>query len=373
MLIHYNNQHNESKEQKKKDTEMEFQAEIKELSEKIAKLKTNIETEEATKTAFILPFLKALGYDVFDPTIVVPEFTADIGTKKGEKVDYAILKDGKPLILIEAKHHTANLDNHNSQLLRYYTVTEAKFGILTNGIEYRFYTDLEDKNKMDSKPFFTINLENLKDKHVKELQQFAKDSLNVDQILNMAGKKKYINEIQNILKTEIKDPSDDFVRIFAKKLSEKTLTQNVMEEYRSLCKAAFSDIVNELVADKINSLQAGLKAEMSDIAPAEEKEAEIETTIEELEGYFIVKSILAEECPLSDITYRDNATYFNILYKNNSWKWICRLYLNGKQKYITFPTEDKKDEKLPIAKLEDIYSLKDKLKAVLNRYVVATK
>lgn len=168
---------------------MDFQTEIKELSDKISKQKPNIQTEEATKTAFILPFLKALGYDVFDPTVVVPEFTADIGAKKGEKVDYAIFKDGKPLILIEAKHYTANLDNHNSQLLRYYTVTEAKFGILTNGIEYRFYTDLDNQNKMDEKPFLIINLENLKDKHIKELEQFAKDALNIDQILSMAGRK----------------------------------------------------------------------------------------------------------------------------------------------------------------------------------------
>lgn len=348
---------------------MDFQTEVKELAERVAKLKPNIQTEESTKHSLIMPFLKTLGYDVFDPTIVVPEFTADIGTKKGEKVDYAILRDGKPLILIEAKHHTANLDNHNSQLLRYYTVTEAKFGILTNGIEYRFFTDLDETNKMDTKPFLTINLESLKEKHIKDLEQFAKDSMNIDQILNMAGRKKYINELQSIFKKEIKDPSDEFVKFFAKKMTDKMLTQAVVEEYRALCKTAFSDIVNELVSDKISSLQAGFKAEVDSIEEDQEtKQNDVVTTEEELEGYYIVKSILGEVCPIADITYRDNASYFNVLYKNNSWKWICRLYFNTKQKYISFPLEDKKDEKVAISKVEDIYSFKDRLKEIVERY-----
>lgn len=349
---------------------MDFQTEIKELADRVAKLKPNILTEEATKHSLIMPFLKTLGYDVFDPTVVVPEFTADIGQKKGEKVDYAILSDGKPIILIEAKHHTVNLDNHNSQLLRYYTVTEAKFGILTNGIEYRFFTDLDVVNKMDAKPFLTINFEALKDKHIKDLGQFAKESMNVDQILSMAGRKKYVSEIQSIFKSELKEPSDDFIKLFAKRMTDKMLTQSVLEEYKALCKLAFSDILNELVSDKISSLQAGFKAEVSS---AEEEQLDDEknaivTTEEELEGYYIVKSILGEVCPIADITYKDNASYFNVLYKNNTWKWICRLYFNSKQKYISFPLEDKKDEKIAISKVEDIYSFRDRLKEIVSRF-----
>lgn len=349
---------------------MDFATEIKELSNKVLTLKPNILTEESTKHSLIMPFLKTLGYDVFDPTVIVPEFTADIGSKKGEKVDYAILHDGKPIILIEAKHHTANLDNHNSQLLRYYTVTEAKFGILTNGIEYRFFTDLNITNKMDDKPFLTINLESLKDKHIKDLEQFAKDSMNIDQIISMAGRKKYVNELQSIFKKEIKDPSDEFVKFFAKKMTDKMLTQSVVEEYKALCRTAFSDIVNELVSDKISSLQAGFKAE---IDSTEEdhgtKQNDIITTEEELEGYYIVKSILSEFCPISDITYKDNASYFNVLYKNNTWKWICRLHFNTKQKYISFPIEDKKDEKISISKVEDIYTFRDRLKEIAQKYI----
>lgn len=350
---------------------MDFAVEIKQLSERIEKLKGNILTEEATKHSFVMPFLKALGYDIFDPTIIVPEFIADIGTKKGEKVDYAILKDGKPVILIEAKNHTLNLDNHNSQLLRYFTVTDARFGILTNGIEYRFFTDLEEKNKMDSKPFLIINLENLKDKHIRDLEQFAKDLLNVDQIMDMASKKKYTHEMQRLFKAEIKDPSDDFVRIFAKKFTDKPLTQSLIEDYRNLCKTAFSDIINDIVSDKISSLQAGFKAEIHELEKEEnehKKENEITTTQEELEGYYIVKSILAEITSVTDITCKDTASYFGVLYKNNSWKWICRLYFNSKQKYIAFPTEDKKEEKISLERIEDIYSFRDKLKGIVSKF-----
>jgi hypothetical protein len=118
-----------------------------------------IQTEEATKNAFILPFIGILGYDVFDPSEVVPEFTADVGTKKGEKVDYAIIRDKKVIMLFECKACDANLDeSHASQLYRYFSVTESRIGVLTNGILYRFYTDLEEPNKMDSKPFMELNI-----------------------------------------------------------------------------------------------------------------------------------------------------------------------------------------------------------------------
>jgi hypothetical protein len=140
---------------------MDLDIKLKQLAERIKTSKEIILTEEATKHSFIMPFLSALGYDVFDPTVIVPEFTADIGTKKGEKVDYAILQDGKPIIVIEAKNHTEKLDNHNNQLIRYFNVTDSKFAILTNGIEYRFFSDIEETNRMDKIPFLTVNLDSL--------------------------------------------------------------------------------------------------------------------------------------------------------------------------------------------------------------------
>lgn len=73
---------------------------VQEIASRAAKQIEHITTEEATKNAFVMPLVNALGYNVFDPTEVVPEFTADIGTKKSEKVDYAIMRDGEPSILM---------------------------------------------------------------------------------------------------------------------------------------------------------------------------------------------------------------------------------------------------------------------------------
>ena len=149
---------------------MDFKDQLKHLGDRVTKLKDQILTEEATKNAFIMPFINLIGYDIFDPIEVVPEYVADIGIKKGEKVDYAIIKAGKPIILIECKHWSADLNPHNSQLFRYFHTTEAKFGILTNGICFKFYTDLVVPNKMDEKPFFEFNIDQMKDNQVEKLK-----------------------------------------------------------------------------------------------------------------------------------------------------------------------------------------------------------
>jgi hypothetical protein len=117
---------------------MDFADTFKLLADRVNRLRDNIQTEEATKNALIMPFIQTLGYDVFNPLEVVPEYITDVGIKKGEKIDYAIFKDGHPAILIECKHWRENLDLHDGQLLRYFHVSKAKFGILTNGIVYRF-------------------------------------------------------------------------------------------------------------------------------------------------------------------------------------------------------------------------------------------
>jgi len=182
---------------------MDFIDKIRELSARIPKQMEYIQTEEATKIALIMPFIDALGYDIFDPTEVIPEFTADIGTKKGEKVDYAILMDGKPIILFECKSCGSELDNgHASQLYRYFSVTEARFGVLTNGISYQFYSDLDEQNKMDSKPFFEFNMLEIKEPFVEELKKFTKSTFDLDNILTTASELKYTREIERIIAEE---------------------------------------------------------------------------------------------------------------------------------------------------------------------------
>ncbi len=348
---------------------MEFIEKLKNLSQKINDLKNNVLTEEATKHSFIMPFISALGYDIFDPNIVVPEFVADISKKKNEKVDYAIMNNGEPLILIEAKSHTENLNDHATQLERYFTVTETRFAILTNGIEYRFYTDLEKTNKMDSVPFFSFNMLNLKERDFKELEKFKSTNFDINKILASAENKKYVNAIKNIFKDEVKEPSEDFIRIFATKLTAKPLRQNILEEFKIYVKTAFSEIITDMAQDKINSLKSKLSVEMSneEIEIEQEENNEIETTQEELQGFFIVKSILAEFIDLDRIYARDTKSYFGILLDDNNRKWICRLLFNTKQKYISFHIEDKQEEKFSIEKIEDIYKYKSQLHDVIIR------
>lgn len=349
---------------------MEFGQKIKDLAERIKSLRDSVQTEEATKHSFVMPFISMLGYDVFNPTIVVPEFTADIGKKKGEKVDYAIFQNGEPLILIEVKHHLENLDKHSSQLERYYTVTESKFGILTNGVEYRFYSDMEKQNKMDTKPFLVINMLDLKDRDIRELERFTIENLDIEKILNMANKQKYITQIKQIFKKESIEPSDEFAKFFAIKMTDRIKTQAVIEEFKGYIKTAFSDVVYDMAQDKINALKSRLSVEINENTTennTHEDSDGVITTEEEIEGYFIVKSILGDVVKLSRIVGRDTKSYFGILLDDNNRKWICRLRFNTSQKYISLHENDKEDTKYVISSLEDIYRFKDKLKSVVER------
>jgi hypothetical protein len=138
---------------------MDFKDSIKKLSEKVCILKDQIKTEEATKSAFVMPLIQILGYDLFDPTEVVPEFITDAGVVKNvEKVDYAIMKDKQPILIIECKHHLEKVDKHYTQTHKYFHLTKARFAILTNGVQYNFYTDIDAPNKMDEKPFLSFDI-----------------------------------------------------------------------------------------------------------------------------------------------------------------------------------------------------------------------
>jgi len=349
----------------------EFIEKAKELSQRISKLRESVVTEEATKHSFVMPFISLLGYDVFDPTVVVPEFTADISKKKNEKVDYAIMQDGEPIILIEVKTHSENLDNHATQLERYFTVTDTKFAILTNGVQYRFYSDLDHVNRMDKKPFLVINLDDQKERDLKKLHDFTKDQLDIDKIVNMASTQKYVMEIKKIFKEETVNPSDDLARMFASRITDKRLTQNILDDFKIHIKTAFSDIVYDMAQDKINSLKTKLTVEIDENEESSQEndidDKGIITTEDELEGFFIVKSILAETIELNRIAARDTKSYFGVLLDDNNRKWICRLHFNTKQKYIGLHIEDKQEEKVPLEKIEDIYQHKQTILDIINR------
>lgn len=357
---------------------MDFKDYIKQLGDRVVKLKDQIATEEATKNAFIMPFIQTLGYDVFNPTEVVPEFIADIGVKKGEKVDYAILKDGLPTILVECKHWAQKLDLHDNQLMRYFNVTKAKFAILTNGIKFKFYTDLVEPNIMDEKPFLEFDITEIKEQQVEELKKFHKSYFDVNNILSSASEMKYTGEIKSILSNELKSPSEEFVRFFAQKVYPKKITSNIIFQFSDLVKKSVQHLISDMITDRLKSAidkegEGIVITATSEVVTTEtdvaNKESNIETTAEELEGFFIVKSILRTVIASNRITYRDAQTYFAILLDDNNRKTICRLYMNGSKKYISTFDSTKKETKQEIPTLDDIYNFADQLKATVETYL----
>lgn len=352
---------------------MDFKDIVYSLVDRVNKLKDNLQTEEATKNALIMPFLQALGYDVFNPLEVAPEFTCDIGTKKGEKIDYAIMQNGEPVMLIECKHCIENLNLHNNQLLRYFNVSKAKFGILTNGIIYRFYTDLEKANVMDEKPFLEINLLDLKDTHIDELKKFHKSYFDVDNIMNTASELKYTNELKNIINTEFSNPSPEFVKLLAKQVYGGLMTPKVIEQFAVLLKRAAQQWKNDVISERFKAALVTDQAqesgqEATTESTAQNCEDKVTTTEEELQGFFIVRSILARRVPVLRVVARDTQSYFGVLLDDNNRKPICRLHFNGSKKYVETFDSDKKGTKHLLGSIEDIYGLSDLLLATVDLY-----
>jgi hypothetical protein len=279
---------------------MEIKEKIQALSDRAEMLVDQIKTEEATKQSLILPFFQMLGYDVFNPLEFCPEFDADYGVKKGEKVDYAIIINGIPTILVKAKDCNDTLDKHGSQLFRYYTTSSAKFGILTNGIKYRFYADLDEPNKMDEKPFFEINLFDLKDSSIEYLKRFSKDELDVDAIINSASDLKYTSLIKDFLKKQIEKPSEDFANYILGEIYEGRRTSSIIEKFIPIVKKSLNQFINETMSDKFRETLKGTDSEVTNTSKEEiavtedvaEDKHKILTTVEELEAYAIIKSIL---------------------------------------------------------------------------------
>lgn len=360
---------------------MDFFNQLSDIASRIPKQLNLIQNEEATKHAMILPFIASLGYNTYDPTEVVPEYTADIGVKKGEKVDYAILQSGKPIILFECKHHTTNLNEvHASQLHRYFHVTDARFAILTNGIIYRFYTDLEAPNIMDSKPFFEFDLLNFNERDVEELRKFTKPAFDVGTILTTASELKYTFEIKRIVSAELQNPTDDFVKHFAAQVySGSRVGQSVLEQFRPIVQKAFRQYISDQVTGRLKSaLDTPVEGEGIDTSADEETSLEettevetpdIVTTEEEREGYHIVRAILRESIDVKRIVVRDQKTYCGIILDNNNRKPICRLWFNRSQKYLGLLDKGKDQEhKVPIDSLDDIYQYAERLKATIRNY-----
>lgn len=342
------------------------------LGERVKNNSSAMLTEAAVKTAVVLPFFSALGYDVFDPAEVIPEFTADAAGKKGEKVDYAVAINGAIRILVECKPISMKLEQaHLAQLYRYFSVTSAEFAILTNGRTFSFYTDLDEPNKLDKLPFLTFELSDLQPQLTTELKKFAKDEFNVDGILASATRLKVTSTLKQAINTLFDDPPIELVRSLASGLYVGNFTAAVREQFTPLVKSAFRDLIRDSVQTRLSSALADNAAveEALDtgVDPAEAEQ--IITTAEETEGFLIVKSIVRDVIKHSRVIMRDQKSYCGILVDNNNRRPLARLHFNRSIRYLgLFDTE--KEERVRIETLDNIYDFAERLRITARRYAV---
>lgn len=355
------------------------------LATKVEQQRSTIETEEATKNAFVMPFISlVLGYDVFNPNEVVPEFTADVGIKRGEKIDYAIVKDGTVQILFECKHIGAPLNiKHASQLFRYFAVANARIAVLTNGDEYQFFTDLDAPNKMDEKPFLVFQISDLDPAIIPELRKLTKDAFDLDSIVNAAEELKYVGELKRVLAAQFAAPDTDWVKFLTARVYEGAITQRVRDQFTGLVEKSMKQFLNDRVNDRLKAALGGQNVVSDDTsvssAEASENVAQasvenavkkdgIETTLEEIEGFQIVRAIACSEVAPTRIAQRDTKTYFGILLDDNNRKPIARLWFNTSQKYIGLFDSDKNETRHPIETLDEIYRFADQIRATVHHY-----
>lgn len=308
---------------------MELEARIAELTKTVREHREVLLTEEAAKTALVMPFLQALGYNVFNPSEVVPEFTCDVGIKKGEKVDYAICDGGKITMLIECKPASSELNiNHASQLFRYFSTTDARVAVLTNGVLYHFYSDIDLPNKMDNRPFFSFQLDAVKKSDVRTLESFTKQAFDIQKIVQEAGTLKTQSLVYKALQAEFQEPSEEFVRLIASNVHDGRLTTQIKDMFRSLIVNSVSSLIRDKVTERLTSA-------LTASSPADENVAELEnadeivTTPEEIEGFNIIRAIASRKVDPKRIIMRDAKSYCAILLDDNNRRTVARLHFNS--------------------------------------------
>ena len=357
---------------------MDFIDRLRALSGSARQRVPHARTEEATKNALVMPFLQVLGYDVFNPLEVVPEYVADVGVKKGEKVDYAILMDGEPIIIIECKAVGTSLDTAAkvSQLFRYFTTTAARFGILTDGLMYRFFSDLEKPNQMDAKPFLEFDLSEITQQDATNLKRFARDSFNLADSIAAAENLKYTGAIKWVLADLMKRPHDAFVRFILDQVHEGPKTKARVEKFRDLTKHALREFINDRIDNRLKSALASERDDSEeDPEPQPEPEPEpkarstrqVVTTEEELEAFEVVKHILAGIVDMERVQLHDLSGYCNINLDGSRRKNIVRLRLDRRDKQVGVLDETQREVRHPVEGPQDILGLADHIRARVAR------
>jgi len=343
---------------------MELATKLVELEKRTAQHRELLLTEEAAKTALVMPFIQSLGYDVFNPAEIIPEFTADVGIKKGEKVDYAICIDGQLKILMECKPSSVDLDlKHASQLFRYFSTTDARVAVLTNGVQYQFYSDIEQPNKMDEKPFYIFSMDGIKRTDPSILEKFTRQHFDIDSIVAAAGRLKLESQMRIELEKEFADPSDDFIKMMATRVQGGRVTASLKEQYHAVLTASIASIIRDRVNDRLTSalnvanpvpeiIEEGGSDDMSDAAG-------VITTDDEINGFRIVQAIAARHVDPSRVVIRDSKSYCAILLDDNNRKTLARLHFNSLTTRYVGTFVDKVETRHAVSSLTDIYKLED--------------
>jgi len=348
---------------------MGFFDSLKELAIKAKKMQDEHLNEQATKQALVLPMIHLLGYNVWDPTEVYPEYTADFGTKEGEKVDYAILKDKIPIILIEAKPLSTNLDKgQEGQLYRYFsTIKGIRIGILTNGNTYKFFSDLEAKNMMDKTPFFEFDLIKITENQAKELERYTKFNFNLDEILKVADELKYKCKVRDFLENEFKDPSPELTYLVAKKTcSRPFVTQAIKDQFKIITKQVIQQLIDDKIIERLDALKSGtsiVEQPLKEEIAVEDAKSTLVTSNEEIEAFYIIKSILYGKIDVKYLSFKDTQNYLSMNFTKDKVKIICRLYLNSPtRKYVQFVVPGQKDsEKILMTNIDDLFKYQNRI------------
>ena len=354
---------------------MEFAARVKELAKRSIHASKLALTEEATKTSVILPFIQALGFDIFNLDEIVPEYISDVGLKKGEKVDFVVKINGKLSILIEAKPISMSLGSAQySQLYRYFGVTEARLAILTNGKDVWFFSDIDEPNKMDKKPFFIFDLQSHDDGQVQKLAGFQKELFSIEAILEAASSLKYTSMAAKYIKKQLATPDDEFLKLVGRQIYEGSLTKAVLEQIKPAIQAALDEVIRDRIQVKLNvAFRPDTPAiEVVDLKPTDIAEAKLDivTTYDENEAFMIVRAISSRLIDVERITLRDSKSYCSVFVDDNNRKPVCRFYFNAKSvRSIGFFDDKKVEERIAIEKLSEIYSLSSKLEKAILSYL----
>ena len=322
--------------------------------------------------ALIAPFIQALGYDIFNPTEVKPEFSADLpGIKQGERVDYAVLENGQPKILVEAKPYTTDLKSAEmGQLSRYFQATNARIGILTNGQTFLFYSDLDKPNLMDERPFAEINLFDLKSAPLEQIKQMSKAMFDIDTLLSTAERLKYLRGVKEQLKAELTDPSEWLVKEMAARVhSARRTSSQLLEKFKPIVVDAIKAYINDRINERLSSAMEADRAQVEVVDEpsdaASNDESGIVTTKEEYEGLYIIRAICASEIDPSRLTEKDTKTYCNVLLDNNSWKSVVRMHFNGSQKKLEI-FDDAEAKMVPLESVSSIYQVAERIRSALK-------